>query len=154
MKFKIADIKKIEIFAPGTAGERAIRVETKEKIEIINESDVHSIHIIEKKNFQVSIEISKFGEDHDASGYVYFQGMDEHLLGETLKDCWDQAVEILKNENLEFPSDNDFEIEEESGGYSSVSWQNFEDTRKDLESFVEDFYKTDTDFPGSLGKIS
>lgn len=69
-KFKIADIRKIEIFAPGTAGERAIRVETNKVVEIFDQN--------------------KFPE-------------------------------------LEF---------------------------KDLEAFVEDFYKTDTDFPGSLGKIS
>jgi len=51
MKFKTADIKKIEIFAPGTAGERAIRVETKEgEVEIFNEDDYPEIEIKENEH--------------------------------------------------------------------------------------------------------
>ncbi len=70
MKHKIKDIKKIELFAPGTAGERAIRIETS-----------------------------------DGGVEIY----DEAQYGE---------IEI----------------------------------RKTVEQFVEEFYKTDVDFPGSLGR--
>lgn len=45
MKFKIADIIKIEIFAPGTAGERAIRVETTEGVEIFDEDKFSELEI-------------------------------------------------------------------------------------------------------------
>ncbi len=69
MKFKTAEIKKIELFAPGTAGERALRIETADGVEIYDEA--------------------QYGE-----------------------------IEI----------------------------------RKTVEKFVEEFYKTDVDFPGSLGK--
>lgn len=69
MKFKTSEIKKIELFAPGTAGERAIRIETTNGVEIFD--------------------AAQFGE-----------------------------LEI----------------------------------RKTVEQFVEEFYKTDVDFPGSLGR--
>lgn len=52
MKFKTADIKKIEIFAPGTAGERAIRVETaKGEVVIIDEKDAETITISEPSKY-------------------------------------------------------------------------------------------------------
>ena len=49
MNFKTADLAKIEIFAPGTAGERAIRVEKKDgEVVIIDEKDAATILIIPK----------------------------------------------------------------------------------------------------------
>lgn len=127
MKFKIADIKRIEIFAPGTAGERAIRVETFDgNIEILNQLDFHSLNFIKKEKIHVIIDLAKLGEDHNASGYIYFDGKGRRLVGESLKQCWDKAVEILKNENLEFPNDEDFQIED-CHGTTWAYWQNFED---------------------------
>jgi hypothetical protein len=37
MKHQVKDIKKIELFAPGTAGERALRIETADRVEIYDE---------------------------------------------------------------------------------------------------------------------
>ena len=128
MKIKTTDIRKIEIFSPGTAGERAIRVETfTGTTEILDENSFVQIHFIKKKDVEVTIDISKHGEDYDAEGYVYFNGQNRQLLGETLGQCWREAIKILKNENLEFPKEEDFDPEYEFPDYSYVYWTNFEE---------------------------
>lgn len=50
MKFCLKDIKRIDIFAPGTAGEKAVRIETIDgRVEIIDE---FSTQIIQIENYE------------------------------------------------------------------------------------------------------
>ena len=53
MKIKTGDINKIEIFAPGTAGERAIRVETKDDVQIF---DIEEYPLLEMKSSKSFVE--------------------------------------------------------------------------------------------------
>jgi len=51
MKIKVADIAKIEIFAPGTNGERALRIEEENgEVNIIDEDKILNISVDKGKN--------------------------------------------------------------------------------------------------------
>ncbi len=123
MIFKLSDILKIEIFAPGTAGERAIRVETEDGVEIFDQEKFAELEIKESPK---------------PSSYLFLQKSDDKILGkieflndssldwlervedydfeaESFEEGWQKGIDFLKQNNLPHPEMKDLLISEEDG---------------------------------------
>ena len=127
MNFKTADLAKIEIFAPGTAGERAIRVEKKDgEVVIIDEKDAETISISGPPRDQSSLHIVKFDEDYDAMVDIYYNAYGEYkevnFSCESVGEGIDAAIFYLKMRGLPHPVKEELEIEHEHPNFYSVDW--------------------------------
>ena len=127
MDFKISSLAKIEIFSPGTAGERAIRVEKKDgEVIIIDEKDAESIVISGPPKNHACFSIVKTGEAYDAYLDIFYTSNGEeherHFIYESVDQALDAAITYLKMRDLPYPGKEELEIEEEYPDYYSVAW--------------------------------
>jgi len=106
MKIKVADIAKIEIFAPGTNGERALRIEEADgEVLIFDEEKYPDLEIVERKNSDVWVidraELKEIGINCPLSAKIslfYSRKKKYYLLSCREYDfcVWDQNIEAAK----------------------------------------------------------
>lgn len=118
MKIKTSDIRKIEVFAPGTAGERAIRLETESDVYIFDVDKYPELHF--KKPGPSSFEINQLEEGGNATSEISYYKDGEFktnfIEAESLEQLIPTTISILKENNVPFPKFEDLSVEEDVYG--------------------------------------
>jgi len=123
MKFKIADIKKIGIFSPGTAGERAIRIETEDGVEIFDQEECAELEIKENSRPRSSLFLEDSGDkilgkvefliDPSLDWRDYIEEYDFEAA--SFEEAWKMGIDFLTEINLPRPKNKDLSILDDEG---------------------------------------
>lgn len=132
MNFKTSELAKIELFAPGTAGERALRLEKKTgEVIIVDETQAATLIILPPPpDNQVLFSVSKQAEDYDAVAEISYvrngHWNEEDIVAESMEEAIRRVLNFLRNENLPYPRREELDILHSFPDYYTTYWDSTE----------------------------